>query len=183
VQVTPTLAADVFVSAPRVNGPSSVTAEQVQLQDQITVRLRAGTDLSAAQSHDVDGYTFTAQLLFDHAYGAAAADAARTSGLEGVGLACTWSRTGPDRSGAAQFLFGSSGARAELSGYTSITKGTTGNRTGGFPVAASADAGETHAVCAVRDTSGEHGIEVVVRFTRQAGTTVVSQVAFNPWRR
>ena len=38
VQVTPTLAADVFVSAPRVNGPSSVTAEQVQLQDRITVR-------------------------------------------------------------------------------------------------------------------------------------------------
>jgi hypothetical protein len=72
VQVTPTLAADVFVSAPRINGPSTVTPEQIQLQDRITVRLGAGTDLAAAQTHDVDGYTFTAQVLFDRAWDSAA---------------------------------------------------------------------------------------------------------------
>jgi len=182
VQVTPTLAADVFVSAPRINGPSSVTPEQIQLQDRVTVRLSAGTDLAAAQTHDVDGYTFTAQLLFDPAYGLKAADPSHVSGLEGVGLACTWSRTGYDLPNA-QFLFGPAGAPAELSGYSNVTKGTTGNRIGGFPVAASADAVETHAVCLVRDASGDHGVEVVALFTRQAGTTVVSQVAFNPWRR
>ena len=93
------------------------------------------------------------------------------------------SRTGPDRAGGAQFLFGPAGAPAELAGYANVSTGTTGNRTGGFPVAAAGDAAETHAVCAVRDTAGEHGIEVVVRFTRQAGTTVVRQVAFDPWRR
>jgi hypothetical protein len=182
VQVTPTLAADVFVSAPRINGPSSVTPEQIQLQDRVTVRLSAGTDLAAAQTHDVDGYTFTAQLLFDPAYGLKAADPSHVSGLEGVGLACTWSRTGSDV-GNAQFLFGPASAPASLSGYSSVTRGTSGNRSGGFPVAASTDAGETHTACLVRDASGDHGVEVVVLFTRQAGTTVVSQVAFNPWRR
>jgi hypothetical protein len=182
VQVTPTLAADVFVSAPRINGPSSLTPEQVQLQDRISVRLAAGTDLAAAQTHVVDGYTFTAQLLFDHAYGASAADAAHFSGLEGVGLACTWSRTGNDV-GKAEFLFGPAAAPTSLAGYTNLTHGTSGNRIGGFPDAASSDTSETHAVCAVRDAILDHGIEVVVQFTRQAGTTVVSQVAFNPWRR
>jgi hypothetical protein len=182
VQVTPTLAADVFVSAPRINGPSSVTPEQIQLLDRITVRISGGTDLAAAQTHDVDGYTFTAQLLFDRAYGMTAADPGHAGGLEGVGLTCTWSRTGNDLPNA-QFLFGPAAAPVELSGYTNVTRGTTGNRTGGFPVAASADTGETHAVCLVRDPSGDHGVEVVVQFTRQAGITVVSTLNVVPWRR
>jgi hypothetical protein len=182
VQVTPTLAADVFVSAPRINGPSSVTPEQSQLQDRITVRISGGTDLAAAQTHDVDGYTFTAQLLFDRAYGMKAADPGHVSGLEGVGLTCTWSRTGNDLPNA-QFLFGPAAAPVELSGYTNVTRGTTGDRTGGFPVAASADTGETHAVCLVRDASGDHGVEVIVQFTRQAGTTVVRTLSVAAWRR
>jgi hypothetical protein len=182
IQVTPTLAADVFVSAPLINGPSSLAPEQVQLQDRISVRLSAGTDLAAPQTHLVDGYTFTAQLLFDRAYGASAADASHFSGLEGVGLACTWSRTGNDV-GKAEFLFGPAAAPASLAGYTNLIHGTSGNRTGGFPDAALSDTSETHAVCAVRDAILDHGIEVVVRFTRQAGTTVVSQVTFSPWRR
>lgn len=39
VQLTPAIVADVIVSAPQVNGPSNLSAEQIQLQDRITVRL------------------------------------------------------------------------------------------------------------------------------------------------
>ena len=39
VQLTPLLVADVIVSAARINGASELSAEQVQVQDRITVRL------------------------------------------------------------------------------------------------------------------------------------------------
>ncbi len=39
VQLTPSLVADVIMSAPQIIGPSPLSAEQLQLQDRITVRL------------------------------------------------------------------------------------------------------------------------------------------------
>ncbi len=39
IALTPSLVADVIMSAPQVNGPSALSSEQVQLQDRITVRL------------------------------------------------------------------------------------------------------------------------------------------------
>jgi hypothetical protein len=41
VQLTPTLVADVIVSAPLINGASKVTNDQIKLQDRVTVRLAA----------------------------------------------------------------------------------------------------------------------------------------------
>ena len=133
-------------------------------------------------SLSVDGYEFSTHLLFDRAYGMHAADAAHASGLEGVGLMCSWTRTGSDVSNALE-LFGSPTDPSVLAGYPTVTRGTTGGRTGGFPVAAANDATETHVVCGMRDPSGDHGVEVVVFFARQGATTVISQAAFNPWRR
>ena len=41
IQLTPTLVADVIVSAPQINGPSKLTTEQFLIQDRITVRIAA----------------------------------------------------------------------------------------------------------------------------------------------
>ena len=41
IQLTPTLVADVIVNAPPINGPSKLTAEQILVQDRITIRLAA----------------------------------------------------------------------------------------------------------------------------------------------
>ena len=141
----------------------------------------SATELTAAQVIDVDGYQVSAQLLFDRAYGLRAADTARTSGLEGVGLACTWIRAGPDVPDATE-VFGSPGAPAELARWTPLTTGTRGGRTGGFPLAASQDPVATDVVCGLRDGSGDHGVDVFVWFTRASGTTMVRALSLIPWR-
>ena len=143
---------------------------------------RAPIDLAAMQVFDVDGYQFSAQLLFDRAYGLNPADAAHTSGLEGVGLACTWIRTGPDVSDATE-LFGSPAFPTGLTHWTPLTRSTGGGRTGGLPVNASQDPGVTEVVCGMRDGAGEHGVDLMVWFTRAPGTTTVTSLSVLPWRR
>jgi hypothetical protein len=143
------------------------------------------THLGAAQAVEVDGYRFSVQLLFDPAYGLHAADAARTSGLEGVGLECTWTRTGPDVPDATE-LFGPTAAvithPSDLAHWTPLTNGTRGGRTGGFPVSVSQDANVTDVVCGMRDASGDHGAEISVWFGRAGTTTPVSALSVVPWR-
>jgi hypothetical protein len=142
---------------------------------------RTATDLAAAQVVDVDGYRFSAQLLLDRAYGLHAADAARTSGLEGVGLDCTWTRVGPDLPDAIE-LFGPPATPAGLATWTPLTSGTRGGRTGGLPVSASLDPGATAVLCGMRDGSGEHGVELFIWFTRGSNTTTVTSLSVIPWR-
>ena len=138
------------------------------------------TDLAAAQVVEVDGYRFSVQLLFDPAYGLHALDAARWSDLDGVGLACTWTRTGPVAD--ATELFGPPTNLSELARYTPLTTGRGGGRTGGFPVSASQDANVTDVVCGMRDASGDHGAEISVWFGRAGTTTPVSALSVVPWR-
>jgi hypothetical protein len=139
------------------------------------------THLGAAQVVEVDGYRVSAQLLFDPAYGLHAADAARTSGLEGVGLECTWTRTGPDVPDATE-LFGPTANPSALARWTPLRTGPSGDRTGGFPVSASQDVSVTDVVCAMRDASGDHGAEISVWFSRAGPTTPISALSVVPWR-
>ncbi len=142
---------------------------------------RPVTPLAAVQVVEVDGYRFTVQLLFDPAYGLHALDAARWSDLEGVGLECTWTRTGPDVPDATE-LFGPTANLSELARWTPLRTGLGGGRTGGFPVSASRDANVTDLVCGMRDASGDHGAEISVWFGRAGTTTPVSALSVVPWR-
>jgi len=144
-------------------------------------RLGDQTDPKAAQTVFVDGYAFTAQLIFDRAYGRQAADPAHGSFLEGLGLDCTWTRSGPAVTDA-HLLLGSPAAVTELAGYTTVTTGMSGVRTGGFPTSAIDYSGEIHVVCGMRDASGDHGAEVVVRSSSAQGIPVVSSFTVTPWR-
>jgi len=139
------------------------------------------THLGAAQVVAVDGYRFSVQLLFDPAYGLHALDAARWSDLEGVGLECTWTRTGPDVPDATE-LFGPPANLSELARLTPLRTGRGGGRTGGFPASASQDANVTDVVCGMRDASGDHGVEISVWFGRAGTTTPVSALSVVPWR-
>jgi hypothetical protein len=138
------------------------------------------THLGAPQVVEVDGYRFSVQLLFDPAYGLHALDAARWSDLEGVGLECTWTRTGPDVPDATE-LFGPPANLSELARWTPLRTGLGGGRTGGFPVIAR-DANVTDVVCGMRDASGDHGAEISVWFGRAGTTTPVSALSVVPWR-
>ena len=137
-------------------------------------------DFAADQVVDVDGYRFTTHLLFDRAYGLNAADAAHTSGLAGVGLVCTWTRTGPDVPDAIE-LFGSGSSPAGLAQWTPLTSGTRGGRTGGLPISAAQDRDASAVICGMRDDAGDHGVAVFVWFTRVSGTVVMS-LSVMPWR-
>ncbi|MDQ6719975.1 MAG: hypothetical protein M3003_04175, partial [Candidatus Dormibacteraeota bacterium] len=123
------------------------------------------THLGAAQVVEVDGYRFTVQLLFDPAYGLHAADTARTSDLEGVGLRCTWTRTGPDVPDATE-LFGPIANPSTPARWAPLRTGLGGDRSGGFPPTASPYANVTDVVCGMRDASGDHGVEINVWFGR-----------------
>jgi hypothetical protein len=131
---------------------------------------------------ELNGYQFSAHLVLDPSYGAQAADAAHFSGLEGVGLVCTWTRTGADVASALE-LFGTPPNLSELAGYAPLKTGTTGGRTGGFPRSAADDRTETHVVCGMRDDQGAQGVEVVVHFVRDgSGRPTVTGSSVRPWR-
>jgi hypothetical protein len=172
-----------------INSPVFSEDELIRIAGSMRPLPAGGVDPTAPQTVNVDGYQFTARLIFDRTYGRQAADAAHGSFLEGLGLACTWTRTGPAVTGAHS-LFGSPTAVADTAGYSTVTTGMSGGRTGGFPTTA-ADrstsapdfAGETQVVCGMRDAFGDHGAEVIVRSSAAQGVPVVSSFAVIPWRR
>ena len=167
----------VFVA---INSPVFSEDELIRIAGSMRPLPAGSADPTAPQTVNVDGYQFTARLIFDRAYGRQAADAAHASFLEGLGLACTWTRTGPAVTDARELL-GSSAAVVELAGYATVATGMSGGWTGGFPTTPDY-AGETHVVCGIRDASGDHGAEVLVRSSAAQGIPVVSSFTVIPWR-
>ena len=163
-----------------INSPVFSEDELIHIAGSMQPLPAGSADPTAPQTVNVDGYQFTARLIFDRAYGRQAADAAHASFLEGLGLACTWTRTGPAVTDARELL-GSSAAVVELAGYATVATGMSGGWTGGFPTTPDY-AGETHVVCGIRDASGDHGVEVLVRSSAAQGVPVVSSFTVIPWR-
>ena len=130
----------------------------------------------------MNGYHFAGHLVLDAAYGAHATDPAHFSGLEGVGVSCSWTRTGPDVP-TAHSLFGAPPDPAEIAGYAPLKSGTIGGRTGGLPRLSSDDANETHVVCGVRDDQGAQGLELVIHFVGDSsGRPTATAVTAGPWQ-
>lgn len=163
-----------------INSPVFNEDELIRIAGSMRPLPAGSVDPTAPQTVSVEGYQFTAQLIFDRAYGRQAADAAHGSFLEGLGLACTWTRTGPTVTNARELL-GSSVAVVELAGYATVTTGMSGGRTGGFPTTPDY-AGEIHVVCGMRDATGDYGAEIVVRSSSAQGVPVVSSFTVIPWR-
>ncbi len=113
----------------------------------------------AESALNVEGYGFSVRIMSDPAYGPQpSAGPWAVSAVPGIGLSCTWTRTGPDIA-TVQDLWGTPQSVASTAGYTDVRTGRGGTRQNGIPLAAVTGSTAT-TVCGVRDATGPHGVVI-----------------------
>lgn len=140
------------------------------------------TSAGLTSALDVDGYRFETTVRNDPTFSGQPVAPWAWSSVEGVGLRCEWTRVGAEERSVEQIWGSADAPQVGIVGWDRVPTGKRATRESGLPEGSFIAPDRAEAVCGVRDSSGDHGVHIVVLLEPTDDAYLAKSIRLSPWR-